>query len=76
MPDQCVNEPIPHLLKAEKDIPDAPAPIVWVYPMREYTTTDDATLLKEMNEGDRFICNSINNGFPLCCVVSIMSGRS
>ena len=70
MPDQCVNEPIPHLLKAEKDIPDAPAPIVWVYPMREYTTTDDATLLKEMNEGDRFICNSINNGFPLCCVVS------
>lgn len=70
MPDSCVNEPLPHLLKAEKDAADEPAPFVWVYPMREYTTSQDATLLKEMNLGDRFICDAINNGFPLCCVVS------
>lgn len=70
MPDACVNEPIPHLLKAEKDAPDEAAPLVWVYPMREYTTSDDAALLREMNEGDRYIMNAINDGTPLCCVVA------
>lgn len=70
MPDSCVNEPLPHILKAEKDASDEPAPLVWVYPMREYTTSYDAALLREMNLGDNFICDGINNGFPLCCVVS------
>lgn len=70
MPDACVNEPLPHLLKAEKDSPDEPAPFVWIYPMREYTTSCDAELLREMNLGDHFICNAINDGFPLCCVAS------
>lgn len=70
MPDQCVNEPLPHLLKAEKDRADEPAPLVWVYPMREYTTSDDAALLREMNMGDHYICDAINDGLPLCCVVS------
>ena len=36
MPDSCVNEPLPHLLRAEKNAADAPAPLVWIYPMREY----------------------------------------
>lgn len=70
MPDQCVNEPLPHLLKAEKDVADAPAPMVWVYPMREYTTSDDPALLRQMNLGDNFVCDAINDGLPLCCVVS------
>ncbi len=70
MPDCCANEPIPHLLKAEKHSPDEPAPFVWVYPMREYTTTDDPLWLEEMYFGDRFVCDSINAGFPLNCVVS------
>ncbi|MBQ7293276.1 MAG: hypothetical protein IJW79_06010 [Clostridia bacterium] len=70
MPDNCVNEPLPHLLKAEKNSADSPAPLVWVYPMREYTTSDDANLLKEMNLGDNYICDAINDGFPLCSVVS------
>lgn len=70
MPDCCVNEPLPHLLKAEKDIADEPAPFVWVYPMREFTTSQDSDMLKEMSLGDRFICDSINDGFPLCCVTS------
>jgi hypothetical protein len=38
--------------------------------MREYTTSNDAKLLREMNLGDNYICNAINDGFPLCCVVS------
>lgn len=70
MPEACVNEPLPHLLKAEKDAADAPAPLVWVYPMREYTTSCDKDLLKEMNIGDNFICDAINDGLPLCSVVS------
>lgn len=70
LPDQCVNEPLPHILKAEKNAPDEPAPIVWVYPMREYTTSHDASLLKEMNLGDNYVCDAINDGFPLSCVVS------
>ena len=70
MPDICVNEPLPHLLKAEKNSADAPAPLVWVYPMREYTTSQNADLLCEMNLGDNYICDAINDGLPLCCVVS------
>ena len=70
MPEACVNEPIPHLLKAKKDAPDAVCPAVWVYPMREFTTATDGEWLREMNEGDRFICESINNGLALNCVVS------
>ena len=70
MPDSCVYEPLPHLMKAEKDCADRPAPFVWVYPMREYATADSEQLLSEMYYGDMFICNAINSGFPLNCVVS------
>lgn len=70
MPDLFVNEPIPHLLKAEAHIPDAPGPIVWVYPMREYTTATREEILSEMYFGDRFVCDSINDGLMLNSVVS------
>ncbi len=70
MPDSCVYEPLPHLLKAEKDAPDAPGPLVWVYPMREYTISDDAAMLNEMYRGDTFVSEAINRGLPLTTVVS------
>lgn len=70
MPDACVYEPLPHLLKAEKDSADAPAPLVWVYPVREFTSSSDADTLYEMYWGDQYIRHAINNGFPLNCVVS------
>ena len=70
MPTSCVTEPLPHLLRAEKFAADAVAPILWVYPMREYTTTRDGALIREMNLGDRFIMDAINCGFPLSSVVS------
>ena len=76
MPDACVNEPLPHILKAEKDFSDEPAPLVWIYPMREYTTSEDAELLREMNLGDSFIMNAINDGLPLCCVCSTDNFKS
>ncbi len=70
MPACCVNEPLPHILKAEKDIADAPAPLVWVYPMREFTTSYDEKTLAEMYYGDSYISAAINEGLPLNCVVS------
>ena len=70
MPAICINEVIPHLLKAEKDAPDEPAPLVWVYPFREYTTAKSEELLREMNLGDNYIAAAINRGFPLSGVVS------
>lgn len=70
MPDNCVNETIPHFLRAEKDFSDEPSPFVWVYPMREYTKIKDEENLYEMYFGDNFIKDSINAGFLLNCVVS------
>ena len=70
MPEACTNEVIPHLLKAKKDAPTEPAPFVWVYPMREFTKATDEASLREMNEGDNFIMDAINDGFPLCTVIS------
>ncbi len=69
MPPACVYEPLPHLLKAEKNAPDAPAPFIWVYPVREYTSAEKEADLREMYEGDRFIAAAINAGFPLNCTV-------
>ena len=70
MPDSCANEPIPHILKAEKDAADAVAPLVWVYPMEEFTTAESEAALKEMYVGDHYIRQAINHGLPLNCVVS------
>lgn len=70
MPDCCVNEPLPHILKAEKHESDEVAPFVWVYPMHEYTSADTNDELRRMYFGDKFICDAINGGFPLNCVVS------
>lgn len=70
MPDACVNEPLPHILKAEKEAPDSPSPFVWVYPFREYCSCKNDTLAKEMFFGDWFVRNAINSGLPLSTVVS------
>ena len=70
MPDNCVNEPLPHLLKAEKDAADEPAPFTWIYPFREFTTAKSLHLFRKMVSEDWFICNVISNGFPISSVVS------
>ena len=70
LPDSCVYEPLPHILKSQKDASDEPAPFVLLYPFREYTTTNDSELLKEMYFGDKFMVSAINAGFPLNCVIS------
>ncbi len=70
MPDSCVYEPLPHILKAKKDAGDKPAPLVLLYPMREYSTSTNETAIKQMYYGDKYIVEAINNSLPLNCVVS------
>jgi hypothetical protein len=70
MPDSCVTEPLPHILKALKDAPDSPSPVVWVYPFNEYHLYDDEKSITEMFFGDWYIRGAINNGLPLSSVVS------
>ena len=70
MPDACVNEPLPHLLKAIKEMPDEVAPVVWVYPFDEYSECTDAVGIQEMFAGDWFIRGAMNSGLPLSMVVS------
>ena len=70
LPDACVYEPLPHILKAEKDAPDDIAPLVLLYPMREYTTAKTEKMLREMYFCDSFMRHALNIGFPLSGVVS------
>ncbi len=70
IPDFCVRETIPHILRSEEYVPDAAAPFVLVYPMREYSTAADEDALRRMYFGDLYMCAAINDGFPLNCVVS------
>lgn len=70
MPDSCVNEPLPHILKAEKDSADESSFAVWLYPLKEYTSAKSEKELNEMYFGDRFIEKAINKGLPLNTVVS------
>lgn len=70
MPEHCVQETIPHFMKAEKDCSDEAAPFVWVYPFREYTTALKEKELVKILSGDLFICRAISCGFPLSSVVS------
>ncbi len=70
MPDDCANESIPHILRAEKDGADGLSFLVWVYPVKEYTSATGEAWLSEMFFADKFIASGINHGLPLNCVVS------
>ena len=70
MPDACVYEPLPHILKAEKDSADELPFLLWLYPMKEYTTSQSERDLHAMYFGDKFVMESINQGLPLNTVIS------
>lgn len=70
MPESCVIEPLPHLMKALKQLPDAPAPLVWVYPFDEYSECENSQSMKQMYSEDWFIRDAINLGLPLSMVTS------
>ena len=70
LPDACAFESIPHFMKAFKESPDMPSPLVWVYPFDEYCTATTEEELMQMYNGDWFIIEAINHGFPLSTVTS------
>lgn len=72
MPEECPNEVIPHLLRAAHDAPDAPGPLVWIYPFDEFhdNAFGDAPRLEVLFFHDWFIRSAINRGLPLNTVVS------
>ena len=70
LPEKCVHEVIPHIRKGFEMAPDAPAPLVWVYPFDEYSACTDSQQVMEIFSGDWFIRGCINNGTPLSGVVS------
>lgn len=70
MPDSCVYEPLPHLMKAIKELPDAVSPVVWVYPFDEYSAADSEYMLKAMNEEDWLIAGAITDGCPISSVTT------
>ena len=70
LPEKCVHEVIPHIRKGFEEAPDAPAPLVWVYPFAEYSAGDNSQQIMEIFSGDWFIRSCINNGTPIASVVS------
>lgn len=70
MPESCVYEPLGHMLRAFKDVPDEPSTLVWAYHFDEYSKCDSEFEAKKMFFGDWYIRGAINNGFPLSSVVS------
>ena len=70
LPDNCAQEPQPHLLRGLKEMPDKVAPVVWVYPFKDYCTSLNPDEMNRMFSGDWFVRGAINHGFPLTMVVS------
>ncbi len=70
LPDACADEPIPHLRKAIKEAPDAPSPVVWVYPFNEYSNCTTGAEASAMFAGDWFVRNLIADGVPVSTSVS------
>lgn len=70
MPDSCVEEPLPHIKRALKEIPDAPAPLVWLYPFSEYMEAREESQIRKMFAEDWYIRGAINEGLPLSGVMN------
>lgn len=72
MPTQVPDEVTPRILEGRYDAPDAPGPLVWVYPFDEYHdwAYKQQERLSEIFSGDWVIRQAINGGFPLNTVVS------
>ena len=78
MPDIVPNEVTPHLLRAWAERPDAPGPIVWLYPFDELHDAmfgaDPAP--ERLFHVDWFAREALNDGVPLNTVVSTRSWRA
>ncbi len=77
LPDQVPNEVIPHILAGLAVAPDAPSPLVWVYPFDEFHEwARQQNRIDEAFFNDWFIRGAIAQGFPLNTVVSTGNFRA
>ena len=70
MPEACVVEPLPHFLKALKECPDAPPPVVWAYPFDEYSDASSEEDVWRIYLEEFFMRGAINSTFPASSVIS------
>ncbi len=65
--DRQAIEVIPHLLEAGRECADAPGPVIWVYPAREYERTlrEAPEELHHLFAQDWFMSRAVDGGFPL-----------
>lgn len=70
--EETAIEAVPHMRRAVKMAPDAPGPLVWVYPFREYEGLPDESPAAAGLAffGDLFVRCAIQNGLPLNTVIS------
>ena len=71
LPAEFPNEVIPHIKRAASLRPDAPPPVLWVYPVAEYHryAFEDTARIDEVFAGDLLIQQAINHALPLSGVV-------
>ncbi len=72
MPDTVPTQSTPHLLRGWKERPDAPGPLVWLYPFDElhdaiFSTTPTP---ERLFHTDWFLREAINDGLPVNTVIS------
>jgi len=72
VPEQIPDEVIPHVKRALHYRPDAPPPVLWVYPFREYHryTFEETDRMPEVMGGDLLIQQACNAGLPMSGVVT------
>ena len=71
MPPETAEQIIPHLRQAQRTVPDAPGPFLWLYPFAEYHRwiTREYGRIGEVFAGDHFLRDAVNNGLPLNTVM-------
>lgn len=70
LPDHCAYEPSMHINRALRYSPDAPAPLIWVYPFDEYLKSLGDAEIRNVFFGDWYVTGAINHGLPIGSVVS------
>ncbi len=70
MPEACVVESLPHFLRALKESPDAPPPVVWAYPFDEYSDASSEFDVRRVYSEEFFMRGAINCTLPVSSVIS------
>lgn len=71
LPDCVPDEITPHIIRAFTNAPDAPAPLIWLYPFGEYDEMGKREKrLEKMYFEDWYMRSAVNLGLPLSAVVS------